>query len=573
MKAQQYIFKSLWQYKHYLYCQLICVLLIATDLAGKPYLFKLIVDFISGVQNVVFHTTSDVIFIFIIIQFSVFMIWRVYFWCNLSYEPLLKNKITLDLLGVMFDSKYQFFEKKSPGNIVGHIRDISNYIPQINNIIFGFIKIIWLFILAATTLWFVHPIFTALVIGWSVCFIIVPLSTLDKFHNASTKTAETYTRVYDVILDAVKNILPVRVFLGQEFELEKLRNIQKIYTSVSRTKRYIFSQIYLIQGLIVVLYQLLYLLLLFWFYNHNQITVGDFTLVLIINITLMANLWQTSEEIRMCNEYYSIISYALQSLEIKENKFSIDESQVRVTSGEITIFDLEFSYHSHFTTLSIPFLKIESGQKVGIVGLSGSGKTTFAKLLMKFYDLNKGEILIGNNKISDIECNTLMRLISFVPQEITIFNGSILDNIRYGDLSSTDNDVVEVSKKAQIHNFIKTLPTGYHTIIGEDNIQISTGEKQRLIIARALLKNSQIFIFDEHTSHQDSISELWLKTEFDKSFNDKTVLVIAHRLSVLEKMDRVLVFDSGKVVQDGVHKQLIKEEGVYKNLWEQQSLK
>jgi ATP-binding cassette subfamily B protein len=409
-------------------------------------------------------------------------------------------------------------------------------------------------------------------ICWTISFIAIPFFTLEKFYITSTQTAKKYTKIYDTILDTIKNILPVSIFLGRNLELEKLNNAQNKYLIVSKAKKSIVMKIYFLQGITVVLYQLLCLSLLFLLHSQTKITVGDFTLVLVINIMLMANLWQASEDIRMFNEYYCIVSYALNSLSIENNILLANKPKLNLNSGEIVVSNLEFSYKPHSITLSIPFLQIPSGQKVGIVGFSGSGKTTFAKLLMRLYDTNKGEICISNSKISDVDHNALMKLISFVPQEITVFNGSILDNIRYGNTNATDEEVIAAAKRAQIHDYIQSLPLGYKTLIGEDK-HISVGEKQRFAIARSLLKNSQIFVFDEHTSHQDSISECLLKGAIDQFFHNKTILIIAHRLSVLQNVDRILVFDSGRIVQDGEHSALLEQEGIYKQLWVQQLLK
>lgn len=575
MRVGRFILAFARQYKYYLLCQLFCMVLVATDLALKPYLFKLVVDFISNIHdtNSLFYNPRNIILLFTVIQFGVFTAWRIYFWCSFSYEPLLKNTIAAYLLGTIFHHRYTFFEKKSYGNISNHIRDVANFVPQINSLILAFIKILWLFSLSIAVLLFIHPIFSALLCIFTVVFISIPFFTLNKFYNASTQTAKSYIKIYDSILDTIKNILPVYIFAGQNFELEKLGKYQKEYCIVSADKKYILTKIYFLQGITVVTYQLVCLCLLFLLHTEDKVTVGDFTLILVINMTLMANLWQTSEDIRTFNDYYCIVAYALHSLHIDNNVSNLIKSPINFGTNEITVSNLEFSYHSHSSTLSIPFLKIASGEKVGIVGFSGSGKTTFAKLLMKLYDPDKGEIFISDTKISDIGHHVLMQAISFVPQEITIFNGSIIDNIRYGNITATEDDIIAAAKQAQIHDYIQSLPFGYETIMGDDNIHISVGEKQRFAIARALLKKSGIFIFDEHTSHQDSISECLLKQTLDQFFDNKTVLIIAHRLSVLENVDRILVFDSGRIVQDGKHNILIAQEGTYKELWEQQLLK
>ncbi len=572
MKLIRYIFKALVDYKYYLFGQLVCVVLAATDLAFRPYLLKLIIDFAAGVKNTLFNDKMFVITIFSIIQLSVFIIWRIFFWCNLSYEAMLKNSLTKNLLKKVLVYRYDFFEKKSPGIIASHIKDIATITPLIINIILGFIRTFWLLLLSSVILWFLNPVFTILLITWVVIYISIPIITRYEFRNASTRTTENYSKVYSTILDSIKNILPVQTFFGYEIELMKLKKEQSKFLFASKSKKNILLKIYLLQGFIVAIYQLSCLIFLFHFHEQNLITIGDFTLVLITNITLMINIWQTSDEIRMIYEHYSNVLYSLEFLEIEDSNFIISKSNKDVVGTEIIFNEVKFSYNKA-PTLSIPYLKINVGQKIGIVGHSGSGKSTFAKLLMNLHNVNSGEILIGGYKINEIDNHALRNTISFVPQEISIFNGTISENISYGCINASEKELISASKKAQIHSLIKKLPNGYDTVIGENGIQISTGEKQRLAIARVILKNSQILIFDEHTSHQDSIYEFMLKEEFNKALKNKTILIIAHRLSALEKMDRILVFDSGKIIQDGSHKLLLKEDGMYKKLWDQQLLK
>ena len=572
MKLIRYVFKILADYKYYLFGQLVCVVLAATDLAFRPYLLKLIIDFTAGVRNTFFHDKMFVITIFSILQLSVFIIWRIFFWCNLSYEAMLKNSLTKNLLKKVLVYRYDFFEKKSPGIIASHIKDIATITPLIINIILGFIRTFWLLLLSSVILWFLNPVFTILLITWVVIYISIPIITRYEFRSASTRTTKNYSEIYNSVLDSIKNILPVQTFFGYEIELNKLKKEQNKYLFASKAKKNILLKIYLLQGFIVVIYQLLCLIFLFHFHEQSLITIGDFTLVLITNITLMINIWQTSDDIRLIYEHYSNVLYSLSELEIDGSNFIIDKSNKDVVGTEIIINEVKFSY-DQVQTLSIPYLKINVGQKIGIVGHSGSGKSTFAKLLMRLHHVNSGEILIGDNKIDEIDNHALRDAISFVPQEISIFNGTISENISYGCINASENDIIKAAKKAQIHNVIKKLSKEYDTVIGENGIQISTGEKQRLAIARVILKNPQILIFDEHTSHQDSIYEFMLKEEFNKALKNKTILIIAHRLSALEKMDRILVFDSGKIIQDGPHELLLKEDGMYKKLWDQQILK
>ncbi|EDV18597.1 hypothetical protein TRIADDRAFT_34943, partial [Trichoplax adhaerens] len=219
-------------------------------------------------------------------------------------------------------------------------------------------------------------------------------------------------------------------------------------------------------------------------------------------------------------------------------------------------------------------LTIQSGEKVGLVGVSGIGKSTIVNLLLRFFKVNSGKILIDGQNINDITEESLYDSISIVPQDIMLFHRSIKDNILQGNKKATVQDMIIAAKQANADDFIQNLPNKYNTIIGERGIKISVGQRQRIAIARALLKDSPILIFDEATSALDSITEKCIQetTQNIIKKSDKTLIVIAHRLSTLKNLDRILVIDNGKIVEEGSHKDLmLKENGKYRKLWNLQS--
>ncbi len=239
--------------------------------------------------------------------------------------------------------------------------------------------------------------------------------------------------------------------------------------------------------------------------------------------------------------------------------------------GAIEIDNITFAYADSSEVFSDFSLSIPAGQKVGLVGHSGSGKTTITKLLLRFLDVDNGSIHIDGQDIRYVSQNDLRSKIAYVPQDPLLFHRSIAENIAYGRPDATHEEIVAVAKRAHAHEFIERLSHGYNTLVGERGVRLSGGERQRIAIARAMIKDAPILLLDEATSALDSVSERHIQHAFTDLMKGRTTIVIAHRLSTIQSMDRIVVFERGEIVEDGTHETLIKKDGVYANLWKQQS--
>lgn len=232
--------------------------------------------------------------------------------------------------------------------------------------------------------------------------------------------------------------------------------------------------------------------------------------------------------------------------------------------------NVSFGYNDNSYLFKHKCLTIDSGQKVGLVGYSGSGKSTFVNLILRLYDIQSGEILIDGQNISDVTQDSLRSNIGMIPQDPSLFHRSLMENIRYGKIGASDEEVILAAKRAHAHEFIMNTEHGYDSLVGERGIKLSGGQRQRIAIARAILKDAPILILDEATSSLDSVTESAIQESLNKLMQNKTTVVIAHRLSTLIKMDRILVFDKGKIIQDGTHTKLLAEDSLYKTLWNAQ---
>lgn len=242
-----------------------------------------------------------------------------------------------------------------------------------------------------------------------------------------------------------------------------------------------------------------------------------------------------------------------------------------ITNGRIQFEQVLFEYKKNRPIFENLNLTIPAGQKVGLVGFSGSGKTTFVNLLLRFYDIQSGHINIDNQDIAKVTQDSLRSQIAMIPQDSSLFHRTLMDNIRYGRLDASDEEVLQASKLAHCHEFIMQLDQEYEALVGERGIKLSGGQRQRIAIARAVLKNAPILILDEATSSLDSVTEKLIQDSLKKLMQNRTTIVVAHRLSTLSDMDRVLVFHHGKIIEDGTKENLLQANGHFATLWAMQT--
>jgi len=244
-----------------------------------------------------------------------------------------------------------------------------------------------------------------------------------------------------------------------------------------------------------------------------------------------------------------------------------DAQELTVSQGVVRFEAVDFGYQSERQILHNVSFEIPAGKKLAVVGPSGAGKSTLSRLLFRFYDVTSGQVSIDGQSVADMTQNSLRQAVGIVPQDTVLFNESIYHNIVYASPGASKEDVYKASKMANIHDFITQLPDGYDTVVGERGLKLSGGEKQRVAIARVILKNPKILVFDEATSSLDSHSEQIILSSLAEVAQQRTTLVIAHRLSTIADADIILVLDKGKVVEQGTHQELLSEGGLYSSLW------
>jgi len=310
-----------------------------------------------------------------------------------------------------------------------------------------------------------------------------------------------------------------------------------------------------------------------WLAVNGKVQVGIVYLILTYTGSIMGRLWEMNGFFRNLNR---VLGDAREMTEILGTEPEVREpanpEKAHFIRGDIAFRGVTFQHSDDgariFQNLDV---HIKPGEKIGLVGPSGSGKTSLTYLLLRMMDIQKGEIQIDGQNIANVAQQDLRSHIAYVPQEPLMFHRTIMENIRYGQLDASDKQVTSAAKMSNAHEFIQTLPQGYDTLVGERGTKLSGGQRQRVAIARAMLKNAPILVLDEATSALDSESEVLIQDALWKLMEGRTAIVIAHRLSTIQKMDRILVLEKGTIVEQGTHRELLRQQGVYAKLWSHQS--
>lgn len=412
-------------------------------------------------------------------------------------------------------------------------------------------------------------------LSWCSVYFCVSLYLAIRRGYWSEKISHERAVITGAIVDVATNIQAVKSYANEVFEEESLDNKNErevkniIKFNIIREITGWFHSIMsfgLMIGLMVIAMN---------YYQAQIFTVGDiafvFTLILILVQQAARLTFTVSNFLELFGQMADGVNTLFKPLRLKDKT---DAKPLTVKKADIHFKKVDFKYEeSDEGQVFKDFdLSIPAGQKVGLIGKSGAGKTTLVNLIMRFYDLQNGTIEIDGQDISTVTQQSLRDHIAIIPQDTSLFHRTLMENIRYGDLSASDEAVVEASKRAHAHEFISKLPGGYDTMVGERGVRLSGGQRQRIAIARAILKNAPILILDEATSALDSESERLIQDSLEDLMTGKTVIAIAHRLSTINHLDRLIVLNNGEIEQDGTHAQLLKDtKSTYATLWGMQS--
>ncbi|HSX18610.1 MAG TPA: ABC transporter ATP-binding protein [Candidatus Saccharimonadales bacterium] len=441
-----------------------------------------------------------------------------------------------------------------------------------------FEKALWGFIpILIGLMWYVGFAFFSdwrlglIISSWSILFLIINVWFAKKLQPKSYAFAQTLSTLKGKLVDSLSNISLVHEYAYVGGEREYIKKYVNKARDVGLAQWQLSEWILVLNGILVFIFMLCMVGTSVYLFQNNVVSVGVVVMVIAIVADLSHQFVFIGQQIKDTAGLYGQAKEGLEEILSKHVIVDApDAADLVITDGEIEFKSIDFGYENTkvFKNFS---LVIPAGQKLGLVGRSGAGKTTFVSLLLRHFDVQSGEVKIGGQNILNITLESLRRAIAFVPQDTGLFHRTIRENIRYSNPKASNAQVVKAAKLAQADSFIKQLPKGYDTLVGERGVKLSGGQRQRVAIARAFLKNAPILVLDEATSSLDSQSEHAIQMSLEELMKGRTVIAIAHRLSTLKKMDRIAIIQNGVIVEDGSPEELLlKGDGVFKKMWDHQ---
>lgn len=465
-----------------------------------------------------------------------------------------------------------YFTQEMSGNISNKVTQLNTGVIDGMNefmmsVSMGIYVLVAVVILSLMNVWF----FTAMMF-WLVMIVVVSWKLGQKRSALSRETSRRQSLANGVIVDSLANYSEIKSFANFRFERLNLLKYLQILRRAENTEQKAKAWIHVIQNLFAVVSLLGFMFLSIWVFRLGAIDTTDFiyanSLFVMISGMIFHLTWTYNNVMRIHGQ----IKSALETLAVEPGlKDKPGAEKLTAAKAEIRFDNVSFAYAGREPLFENMNLTIKAGEKVGLVGHSGSGKSTFIKLIARYYDTTAGCITINGVDVSTVTQDSLHRLISSIPQDVCLFNRTLFDNIRYGRTNATEEEVYRAARQAGADEFIRAFPGGYQTKVGDRGVVLSGGERQRIAIARAILKNAPILVFDEATSALDSQSEKHIQKSLTRLMKNKTVIAIAHRLSTLREMDRILVFDKGRIVEQGTHLSLLRKKSLYYRLYNMQA--
>jgi ATP-binding cassette subfamily B protein len=578
-KLTPFIWHYLKNKKIYLVGFLFIGLIWAIEMTLSPYLLKVIID---GVVKFPENQTKMLAAVLIpaIIYFSMSivmnLVFRLHDYLNLRLFPEIYAAINKDMFIYLMRHSYTFFQNNFSGSLTKKIFDMCQNVERIISTIkvAVFPRILAMIISSVTLFAVVQPIFGVILFLWTIVFVAISYVVARSSEKIARENAEASARLGGAMSDSVANIVSTKIFANMTNEISHLN--QYIHAMVTSDRKLLWKNLKanFIHGCFVTLLVGSMLAALIHGRMHGSVSPGDFALVLTLSLSYIMSLEDIRQRMLEFTKVVGNCNQALSFIQISHEIVDAPHAKpIHIQQGDIRFDNVSFQHENSNTILFDKLnITIHAGEKVGLVGYSGGGKSTFIKLILRLIDTQSGRILIDDQDIKKVAQLSLRKQIGTIPQEPDLFHRTIMENIHFAKPDASDADVFDAAKKAKCDEFISELPEGYHSLVGERGIKLSGGQKQRIAIARAFLKNAPILLLDEATSSLDSITERYIQDSLHHVMANKTTIVIAHRLSTLKDMDRILVFVEGKIVEDGTLDSLLKDtHSHFYKLWQMQA--
>ncbi|MCF6229050.1 MAG: ABC transporter ATP-binding protein/permease, partial [Planctomycetes bacterium] len=491
----------------------------------------------------------------------------------MSIAQDLQHGLRMDAYRAMQSREIRFFEEHRLGKTLAMLNDDVNQLERFFNTAFArIVQMLVLFAFAGVVLFGISPTLAGLGLIPVPVIIFGSLKFSKSLQPRYKKVRESVGEVASRLENNIGGILVIKSFTAEDYEAGRVEEASKAYRDANFNAIKLNAMFVPLIRMAIALGFGVVIAVGGWFVMQGQLTAGELVLFCMM---IQRILWPLTGLGEVLDEYQRARASANRIFGLLDTPSRIQDPdkplELKHAEGEVEFADVHFKYRDREPVLNGLKLKIEAGQMVGIAGTTGAGKSTLIKLLLRLYDVNEGAVKIDGHDIRKYRQHDLRSQIALVSQDVYLFHGSIRENIAYPGVDVSGDDIEKASMAAQFHEFVKSLPEGYETVVGERGIKLSGGQRQRLSLARALLKDAPILVLDEATSSVDTETERMIQQNLVKITKGRTALVIAHRLSTIRNADRIVVMSGGRVEEEGSHDELLAHGGTYADLWAVQS--
>ena len=532
-----------------------------------------IIGMLSGGDFEIANYTGVLLFTILPTVFNNLVLVRILDWLDWSLDAKCGEYLSQLAFSAVINQSMTFHSNHFSGSLTSQANKLASaFIDIKSNFVWDIFPLLLMVIYSIGAAFAVCPPFAGILLVFTILYAAAAIITYYKTTHIDAKLAEAENKQTGQLADSITNVVSVKSYARERFEKARFARATK------RTREATFdvAKVSFFRNTILNLLGtttfVIVLVLVIMGHNLFGLSIANMVFLFSISNSLLSNIWSLNHILRTINRAFG---NAKEMVEILDLPYIIDDRTDKplvISDATIDFRHISFQHEEQKEKLFSNFtLTIPAGKSIGLVGISGSGKSTLTKLLLRFDDVKAGAIYIDGQDIRDVTQKSLREAIAYVPQESSLFHRSVLENIAYGKPDATEEEIKKAAKLANADEFIKKLPEGYQTMVGERGIKLSGGQRQRIAIARAILKDAPILVLDEATSALDSESEALIQEALNNLMKGRTSIVVAHRLSTIAGLDEIVVLDDGKIVEQGNHHALLNKNGEYARLWSRQS--
>jgi len=541
-----------------------------------PYAIKQIMEAVERAQEAgasVWPEVEPALWLFGLLNLGIVLSSRASGAVLVMFGPALRRRVRRDLFAYLQHHSQRYFMSNFAGSLANRLSEVSASVAfTLWTVLFDFWPLTISFSVSLVLLWGVNAELALVLAGWIIAYVSIAFWLARKCRRYARDYAAARSVVSGKIVDSVTNIMNAKLFARRDYERAYLDGYLNLEVKRARETFWFMEAIRWFQFLAAMVLMLGIIGYALKVWSERGMSAGEFAMAASLSLLLIEQARGLSRRFLDLFEYSGNINDGVNVIvrphEVTDRELA---PALEVSEGRIECRDVCFAYSEGRPVFEHLNLTVQPGQKVGLVGFSGSGKSTLMNLILRLFEPQQGQVLIDGQDVQSVSQESLRAAVAMIPQDPMLFHRSLRENIRYGRLDASDEEVVEAAKKAHAHEFILETEDGYDSLVGERGVKLSGGQRQRIALARAIVKDTPILLLDEATSALDSVTERHIQESLAYLMKGKTVVVIAHRLSTLANLDRIIVFHEGRIVEDGTHETLLAAGGHYAHMWSMQA--